>query len=169
MVMKSIRDQVPFKELSVEDQKLLKAARKTMEKAYSPYFNFLVGAAVLVNGGEPITGTNFETAAGDSTCAERAALLGANTKGYGGRCRAIAIVGRNRDSPTTEITPPCGSCRQMIYEVAQRSGVDENFKIIMSTTNFDKIVVTTIGELLPLAFGPKDLGLGAEKLDPAPA
>lgn len=160
---REIGKQVPFEGLPEEDQKLLKAARKTMKKAYSPYFNFLVGAAVLTTRGEIATGTNFETAAGDSTCAERTALLKANAQGYGARCKTIAVIARSRDSPTTEVSAPCGRCRQMIYEVAQRSGVDEDFRIILSTTRFDKIVVTTIGELLPLPFGPKDLGLGVEK------
>ena len=166
MVIRLIGDQVSFKELSREYQKLLKAARKAFKKAYSPYFNFLVGAAVLTTRDEIATGTNFETAAGDSTCAERAALLKANSQGYGDRCRAIAVITRNRDSPTTEISAPCGRCRQMIYEVAQRSGIDADFKIIMSTTRFDKIVIATIGELLPLPFGPRDLGIGVERKDP---
>lgn len=160
VIEREIGKQVPFEELLEEDRKLLKAARRTMKKAYSPYFNFLVGAAVLTTRDEIATGTNFETAAGDSTCAERTALLRANSQGYGDRCKTIAVITRNKDSPTTEISAPCGRCRQMIYEVAQRSGMDVDFKVIMSTTRFDKIVIATIGELLPLPFGPKDLGIG---------
>lgn len=156
--MKKIGKRVSFEELFDEEQRLLKAARKTLKKSYSPYSDFLVGAAVLTTKNEIITGTNFETAAGESICAERVALSRANAEGYGDRCKTIAVIARGRDSPTTKVTAPCGSCRQMIWEVAQRSG-DGNFKIILSTTRFDKIVVTTIDELLPLAFGPKDLEL----------
>lgn len=155
--------QVPFEELSEEEQKLLQAARKTMKRAHNPYSRFYVGAAVSANG-KVVTGANVENAAyGESICAERSALVGANALGYGDRCKAIAVVARGRDSPTTKITAPCGSCRQMINEFAQRSGVDEDFKIILSTTRFDKVVVTTIGELLPLAFGPRDLDLIPEE------
>jgi cytidine deaminase len=157
---KEITRLVPFEELSKEEQRLLRAARKTMKRAYNPYSGFYVGAAVLTTRNEIVTGANFETAAyGDSICAERTALVRANAMGYGNRCKTIAVITKNRNLPTTEISAPCGSCRQMIYEVAQRSGVGEDFKIILSTTRFDKIVVTTIGELLPLAFGPKDLGI----------
>jgi hypothetical protein len=51
----------------------------------------------------------------------------------------------------------------MIYEAAQRSRVGDEFEIIMATTNFEKIVVATIGELFPLAFGPKDLETETKK------
>jgi cytidine deaminase len=60
---------------------------------------------------------------------------------------------------TKEVTAPCGPCRQMLYELAQVSGVDKSFEVVMSTTKKDKITIATIGELLPLAFGPKDLGV----------
>ena len=163
MVMEPTGRHISFEELTIEDQKLLKAARKTMERAYNPYSGFFVGAAALTQKGERVTGTNVETAAyGDSICAERVALLKANSLGYGNQCIAVAVITKNKDNPTTEVSAPCGSCRQMIYEFAQRSGVDQDFKIIMSTTDFDKIVVATIGDLLPMAFGPKDLGIGAE-------
>lgn len=150
---------VCFEKLSEIEKKMLKSAKKALKKAYNPYSGFFVGAAVLSNG-KIITGTNFESAAyGDSICAERTALLRANVMGFGNKCTAIAIIAKEKDGPTKEVTAPCGSCRQLIWEAAERSGVYENFKVIMATTNFDKIVVATIGELLPLAFGPRDLGL----------
>jgi len=155
--MKKIGRKVPFEELSEQERKLLRAAKKTMENAHCPYSGFHVGAAVSANG-KVVPGANVENAAyPESCCAERTALFGANTLGCGDCCTAIAVVARSRDSPTTEITAPCGSCRQVIHEFAQRSGVDEEFKVIMATTNFDKIVITKIGDLLPLAFGPKNL------------
>lgn len=161
--MRKIGRQVPFEELSEQEQKLLKAARKIMPKAWNPYSGFFVGAAVLANG-KVVPGANVENAAfGGSICAEAVALLAANTDDYGDCCQAIAVVARGRDSPTTKITAPCGSCRQMIHEFAQRSGVGEDFKVIMATTNFDKILIATIDQLLPLAFGPKDLDLIPEE------
>lgn len=152
---------INFKDLAEEDQKLLKAAKRVLERTYSPYSGSQVGAAVLTKEGKMIAGTNYEVAAfGSSICAERAALLRANAQGHGDECVAIAIVTRNKDSPTTEISASCGECRQMIFEAAQRSGVGRKFRIIMATTNFDKVVVSNIGQLLPLAFGPKNLEKG---------
>jgi len=162
--MRKIGRQVPFEELSEQEQKLLRAARKTMENAYNPYSGFYVGAAVLTTGGEIIPGANMENAAyGDSICAERIALGRANAMGYGNACEAIAVVARGRDSPTTEVTAPCGSCRQVIFEAACRSGFNEELEVIMATTNFGKILIAKIGDLLPLPFGPKDLDLAKEE------
>lgn len=154
-----MRKMIDFEDFSKEDQKLLKAARRALKRTYSPYSGFQVGATVLTKYGKMVTGTNFEVAAyGGSICAERSALLRANAQGYGDECVAIAIVTRNKDSPTTEISAPCGECRQMIFEAAQRLDARRKFRIIMATTNFDKVIVYTIGQLLPLAFGPKNLG-----------
>ncbi len=151
---------VAFEGLSEKEKEMLKAARKVLERSYAPYSNFYVGAAVLTRDGNIITGTNYESASyGNSICAERSALLRANNQGHGDKCVAIAVVAKNRDSPTADITAPCGSCRQLIFEAAQRSGEGKNFKIIMATTNFEKIEVSTIGRLLPMAFGPDDLEL----------
>lgn len=155
--------EVLFEQLPEEEQKLIRAARKALKRAYNPYSKFAVGAALLTTRGEIVTGTNFEVAAySNAICAERTAIVRANVMGLGNICKEIAVVAKNYDSPTTEVTSPCGSCRQMIYELAQRSGIDKNFQVIMATTKFDKVIVATIGELLPLAFGPKDLGIESE-------
>jgi len=147
-----------FESLSEIEQKLLKAAKAVLRRSYSPYSGFQVGAAVLTEDNKIITGTNFESASyGDSICAERAALLRANSQGHGDECVAIAIVTRNKNSPTKEVSSPCGSCRQLILEAAQRSRIRRAFKIIMATTQFDKVEASTIGALLPSAFGPEDL------------
>ena len=151
-------DPIAFHALSPSDQQLLGAAKQALELAYNPYSHFFVGAAVLTEGGQVITGSNVENAAyGPSICAERSALIRANAEGLGSTCVAVAVVARNGDSPTGTITAPCGVCRQVIYEFSNRSAVDEEFKIILATTNFGEVVVTNIGKLLPLPFGPKDL------------
>ena len=125
--------------------------------ALSPSDQQLLGAAVLTEGGQVITGSNVENAAyGPSICAERSALIRANAEGLSSTCVALAVVARNGDSPTGAITAPCGVCRQVIYEFSNRSALNEEFKIILATTNFEEVVVTNIGKLLPLAFGPKD-------------
>ena len=142
-------------------QQLLQAAKAAMETAYNPYSRFYVGAALLSQDGQVISGSNVENAAyGSTICAERAALVRANAMGRR-TFEKVAIIGRGDGFDTSEITAPCGSCRQMLYEAAQISEL--NLEIIMSTTKMDKIIVATIEELLPLAFGPKDLGIDIKK------
>lgn len=149
---------ITFKSLSKPEQKLLKAAKRARRRAYAPYSKFKVGAAILTEDGKKITGANYESAAyGDSICAERAALTRANSQGYGNKCIAIAVVvAGNKDSPH-QPSAPCGSCRQLILEAAQRSRIGKDFKIIMGTVPLDGVEVSNIGKLLPHAFGPEDL------------
>ena len=129
--------------------------------SYSPYSRFSVGAALISASGDIITGTNFENAAHGSTiCAERAAVLRANSMGVR-KFTGIAIIARRAESDTTQVAAPCGSCRQVLYEVSQISGY--NLDVILSTTKKDKIIITTIEDLLPLAFGPLDLGIDISK------
>lgn len=150
-----------YKELSDIQRKLLDAATAAMEGAYNPYSHFYVGAALLSQNGDIVTGLNVENAAyGSTICAERAAILRANSMGI--MCfDAIAINARGENFDTTSVTGPCGSCRQMLFESAQVSNRD--LEVIMSTTKKDKIIIATISELLPLGFGPKDLGIDIKK------
>lgn len=150
---------ITFKSLSKREQKLVKAAKRARENAYAPYSRFKVGAAILTEDGKRIAGANYESAAyGDSICAERVALTRANSQGYGNKCIAIAVVVTgNKDSPNSRVSAPCGSCRQLILEAAQRSGIGKDFEIIMATIPLDGVEVSDIGRLLPHAFGPEDL------------
>lgn len=152
---------VSFSELPKEHRKILKKAERVMKKApYDPYSGYAVGACVLARNGKVekkmFEGANVENRVfGISICAERAAITYANTKGYGDQIVAIAVITRNKGSPTEMIeeSAPCGECREMIMEAARRSGVD--IKVIMSTTKKDKIGIAQISELLPLAFEAK--------------
>ena len=148
---------IKYYSLSEIQQNLLQEARQAMETAYNPYSRFYVGAALLSQDGQIIGGSNVENAAyGSTICAERTALVRANVMGRR-TFEKVAIIGRGVGFDTSEVTAPCGSCRQMLYEAAQISKLDLEF--IMATTKMDKIVVATMNELLPLAFGPKDLGI----------
>ncbi len=153
--------EIKYSELDVVQQKLLEEAANVMNTAYNPYSNFFVGAALLSQKGEVVTGSNVENASyGATICAERAAILRANAMGIR-MFEKVAVIARGSDSETTQVTAPCGMCRQVLYEMAQISGID--MEVIMSTTKFDKIIVSTIKELLPLAFGPNDLGIDVKK------
>ena len=146
-----------FEQLPEEGKRLLKAASEAKENAYNPYSGFYVGTALLTKDDKIITGCNFENASyGCCICAERAALLKANSDGKR-QFKAVAIVARGKDFDTQEVTAPCGACRQMLFEASQLSNC--NLTLYLATTKFDKIVISSIEELLPLGFGPKDLGV----------
>jgi len=150
-----------YQNLSLEDRELVDEAERTMENAYNPYSNFYVGAALLTKEGEIFSGSNVENASyGMTICAERAALFKANSE----RKRTlekIAIITKGQKFDVEEPSAPCGACRQVIYEFSQISG--KNIEIILSNTKKNKIIITTINELLPLAFGPVDLGIEVKK------
>lgn len=155
--MKSIQ----YSELSEIEQKALEEAEKVLENAYEPIFNFRVGACLISANDDLICGTNFaNTSYGSSLCAERAAALRANSMGIK-KFKSIVITARNGNDPTIEVTAPCGDCRQFLNEVSDLSGLD--LKVILSTTQKDKIIATSIKELLPLAFGPKNLIIDMRK------
>jgi cytidine deaminase len=92
---------------------LLEAARAARLKAVAPYSHFLVGAALETLEGQIITGCNIENATyGLTVCAERVALFKAISEGHR-QFRQIAVV-----ADTAEPTPPCGACRQLLWEFA---------------------------------------------------
>jgi len=150
--------EIKYEELDLIQQNLLDEAAAVMETAYNPYSHFYVGAALLSLDGQIITGSNVENAAyGSTICAERAAILRANAKGIR-TFEKVAIIGRGESFDTTEVTAPC---RQMLFESSQVS--ERNLELIMATTRKDKIILATMEEILPLAFGPKDLGIDVRK------
>jgi cytidine deaminase len=152
---------INYKDLPKDYKVLLKKAEKAMERAYNPYSGFSVGAALLTKEGKIITGANVENAAyGSSICAERSAIMRANAMGYR-IFTAIAIIAKGKNFDTTEITAPCGECRQVLNEFSQISEYD--FDIILSTSKKDKIEIWKISELLPKAFGPKDLRIDVKR------
>jgi cytidine deaminase len=150
-----------FSKLRSVDQELLLAARDAMEQAYNPYSHFFVGAALRTSNGEIITGANFENAAYSATiCAERAAIVRAAAMGHTVFGR-IAVIGRGAKAPTKDVISPCGVCRQMLLESSQLAG--KNIDVIMSSSDMKRIVTATIEELLPLGFGPGNLGLKTDR------
>jgi cytidine deaminase len=90
---------------------LIAAARTAREHAHAPYSNFRVGAAVHATSGRVFTGCNVENATyGLTLCAERVAIFKAVSEGERG-FDAVAVV-----ADTDTLTPPCGACRQILWE-----------------------------------------------------
>src|SRR5881227_3711596 len=97
---------------------LITAAAAARKRAVAPYSKFKVGAALLTEAGEVITGANVESASyGLTCCAERVALFKALTEGHN-RFVAVAVVARAPGAPM-----PCGACRQLLAEYAPNARV----------------------------------------------
>jgi cytidine deaminase len=127
-------------------EELEKAARLAAANAYIPYSKFRVGAAVITRSGKVFSGCNVENASyGLCNCAERTAIFTAIAAGER-EINAIAIY-----TPTKTPTAPCGACRQVINEF----GADT---LIVSICDGDQRIETSLDKLLPMAFGPRDLG-----------
>lgn len=127
-------------------KKLIIEALSAREKAYAPYSEFKVGAAVLMENGKIFSGCNIENASyGATNCAERTAIFKAVSEGLK-EIIAIAIVGDLKN-----YTYPCGICRQVIAEFA-----NENTSIILARDENDYIL-KNLEEVLPGAFTSKDL------------
>ena len=125
--MKQKKITIPFIEYSSENeltkelQELAIAAKKASNTAYSPYSKFKVGAAVLLENGKIISGSNQENSAYPSgLCAERVALFYANSQHPKIAIKAIAIVAFHNNNELEQPVYPCGSCRQVIIESQSR-------------------------------------------------
>ena len=141
-------------------EELIALARQASRNAYAPYSNFGVGAAVLLNDGTVVTGANFENASyGLSLCAETVALATVNAQGRFADVVAIGVIGGpiGPNGPTGDKpVSPCGRCRQVINEAAQVGNRD--FPVHCGAAEGDAIATRSVSQLLPDAFGPRDLG-----------
>ena len=130
-------------------EQLASLAKDAMEKAYSPYSGYKVGAALLCKDGSVYTGCNVENASFSATnCAERTAFFKAVSEGKR-EFSAIAICG-GKGGALEGLFPPCGVCRQVMREFCE-----DDFEIHLITR--DSIETYTLGELLPVSFAPKTI------------
>jgi cytidine deaminase len=147
-----------FGDLGDSERRLIVSARDTSLNAYAPYSGFAVGAAVRTKSGAVFTGANLENAAyGLGICAEVGALTKANSVAdY--HIEAIAVVGHKYTDPhdASQVVTPCGRCRQLIFEASQIAKTD--VRVFSCSGDLECIREAVISELLPEAFGPKNLG-----------
>lgn len=138
-------------ELPDSIQELMDKAHKAREKAYAPYSHFKVGATILLDSGEIISGNNQENAAYPSgMCAERVAVFHTGAIYPNAIIKSMVLTARSLNNETTAPVPPCGACRQVLaeYEVKQESPIEIYF---MGETG--KIVkANSVKDLLPLIF-----------------
>ncbi|OJU38281.1 MAG: cytidine deaminase [Bacteroidales bacterium 45-6] len=136
-------------------KKLIEAAKEATTRAYAPYSKFHVGAALLLENGEIVTGSNQENAAYPTTlCAERTAIFYANSQYPDLAVKSIAIAAFADGDFTEESCAPCGSCRQVISEVENRFGKPVSVIMYGKKHIYE---VSSIQDLLPLSFGKENL------------
>lgn len=134
-------------------KRLIEEALKARTFSYTPYSRFRVGAALLSDDGQIFTGCNIENAGyTPSNCAERTAFFKAVSQGIR-EFQAIAIVGGSEDASELDYCAPCGVCRQVMMEFCD----PESFQIILAK-NPKEYQILTLKEILPMGFGPKNLG-----------
>jgi cytidine deaminase len=127
-------------------QKLLDAARQARLRAHAPYSKFLVGAALLTNDGHVVTGCNVENASyGLTICAERVAAFKAISEGH----HSFSLIAVVADTET--FTPPCGACRQVLWELCG------DVLVVLGNLG-DASESYQLRELLPHAFDARLLG-----------
>jgi cytidine deaminase len=131
--------------MNQESKELIESAKQVREKAFAPFSNFQVGAAVRTKSGKVFTGCNIESASyGLTVCAERVAIWKAVSEGEKEFTNLAVVV------DTQDLTPPCGACRQIIWEFCGDVPVTfANLKGDVETVQMK--------ELLPRAFDTKFL------------
>ncbi len=131
------------------DFELMEAAEQARERAYSPYSDFKVGAALLTKRGNLYIGCNIENASFTPTvCAERVAIFEAIKNGERDLATIAIVGGKAGEKPT--FCSPCGVCRQVMTEFGQK-----DFRILLGTK--ENFTAYTLADLFPLSFSPENL------------
>lgn len=139
-------------ELSAEDQSLVAKARDVAKHAHAPYSEFFVGAALLLDSGEIVLGSNQENIAFPSgLCAERVALFYAGANFPNQKIKKLIVVANGDLIAKDAVLSPCGSCRQVMLESQNRQ--EDNFSIYLVGQDDSVHVFNSIFDLMPLAFG----------------
>ncbi|GAF04356.1 cytidine deaminase [Saccharicrinis fermentans] len=154
-IITEIKQYPNIKALPDEEIELLHKAREAAKKSYAPYSNFKVGAALLLENGEIVTGNNQENAAYPSgLCAERTAIFWANAQYPHIAIKTMAVTAIKKGEIIPSPLSPCGSCRQVMIETETR--FNTNIKTILDSQS-EIWVIDCAKDLLPLFFYGKDL------------
>jgi cytidine deaminase len=138
-------------EMPEPDRALLALAKKSLENSYSPYSRFKVGAAVMLENGETLGGSNYENASFPlCICAEQVVLSAAANRFPGVPVVAIAVTVKNPNQLIERPAPPCGACRQVICETERKNR--QPMRLILQGETGAVFVFNSGQDLLPLAF-----------------
>lgn len=138
-------------ELPAQEKELLAQAEQAAKSAYAPYSKFKVGAAVLLEDGKVVSGSNQENASYPiGLCAERVALFAASAQHPGIKITSIAVT-TSSENPAS----PCGACRQVMAEY--ESLHKNQMRILLKGASKKIIAADGVKNLLPLMFSGKNL------------
>ncbi|HEY0655002.1 MAG TPA: cytidine deaminase [Chryseosolibacter sp.] len=140
-----------LEDLDLESKYLTHKAKDAANHAYAPYSKFLVGAAVLLDDGTIVTGTNQENAAYPSgMCAERVALYSASAQFPDKTITKISVVAKRKAAKDLLPATSCGQCRQVMLEYEQRQ--DKPIQVVMQTQEHRWVLAPSCESLLPFSF-----------------
>ncbi|ADR21402.1 cytidine deaminase [Marivirga tractuosa] len=138
-------------DLSSDYQKLWNSALEARKFSHSPYSNFTVGAAIELEDGQIITGTNQENASFPAgLCAERTAMYRAGIQAPDKKFKRIAIAASRRDSDQLASAPPCGGCRQVMLEFEKRH--QQGFELLFTDADGKFVIIDKPTDLFPFSF-----------------
>ncbi len=146
-----IREVADISLLEPAERELVAASREMTARAYAPYSEFFVGAAVMLENGQVIKGSNQENGAYPSgLCAERVAVFAASAMFPGTPMKMIAVSAKSPRLTMDAPVSPCGACRQVMleYENLQQKPI----KLFLSKENGSILVIEKVEDLLPLSF-----------------
>ncbi len=144
-------EELVYDELPADERALADMAMEATERSYAPYSRFRVGAAIALDNGVLVPGSNQENVAYPSgTCAERSACFYAHARYPEAKFVKIAVAARGTDGEfTTEPTAPCGACRQALLEYEVLAGHDVPLLLVGRDTIYR---LPSVRSTLPFAF-----------------
>ena len=144
-------------ELTEQERELLALSRAAAERANAEYSHFQVGAALLLENGKVMTGNNQENSVYQGLCAERTAAFSAASRYPGVPFKTLVISAINPKEKLTKPVPPCGACRQVLFEYENKYG--KSIEILMAGQEGEIWKVSSAAELLPLTFSSSFLSM----------
>lgn len=155
--MKRINHQISFfeynslEELNTSDRDLLNRAKEAIDNAYAPYSGYRVGAAIELENGKIVTGSNQENVAFPSgLCAERVAVFAASSQYPGVIIKTIAITSKAEKFRVKVPVTPCGACRQVMAEYENNQ--KQKIRVLMAGDSGKVHLIEGTENLLPLMF-----------------
>ena len=154
--MKATNTTLPLNDLDTESKYLVHKAREASQNAYAPYSKFYVGAALLLDDGTLVTGSNQENASYPlCLCAERVALFTAAATHPGKAIVKIALTAHKKNQKNLLPASPCGACRQVMLEFEHRQ--KKPISVVFQVAADAWMVTAQASVLLPYPFDQDNL------------